>query len=99
VNAASSRCRCPFGGSGLSGLATSVAAVFVLSSLLQLPLDRFVCFLERLLVLGNGGIVLDDLRQSVTTRTLPTVFVTWLIRIAAHVRELSNYLLMLAAGR
>jgi hypothetical protein len=78
------RCRCPFSGSGLGSLASTVAAVFVLGLLLELPLDRFVCFLERILVLGNGGIVLGDLRQSATVRSLLTVFVTGLIWLVAH---------------
>jgi hypothetical protein len=69
--------------------------VFVLSLLLELPLYRFVCFLERLLVLGNGGIVLFNLRQSATARSLVTVSVTGLICTDPHGRELSNYLLML----
>jgi hypothetical protein len=79
VNAVGSRrCRL-FTGSGLSGLASTVAAVFVLSLLLELPLYWFVCFLERLLVLGNGGIVLGNLRQSTIARSLVTVSVRGLI--------------------
>jgi len=60
--------------------------MFVLGLLLEFPLYRFVCFLERFLVLGNGGIVLGDLRQSAAARSLPTVLVTGLICIVAHVR-------------
>jgi hypothetical protein len=97
VNALGSRrCRL-FRGSGLNGLASTVAAVFAFGLPLELPLYRFVCFLERVFVLGNGGIVLDDLRQSATVRSLLTV--TGLICTTAHVRELSNYLLMLIEHR
>jgi hypothetical protein len=97
VTAVGSRRRCLFGCSGLGGLASTLAAEFVLSLHLELPLYRFVCFPERLLVLGNGGIVLGNLRQSAIVRSLVTVSITRLICTVAHVRKLSSYLLMLIA--